>query len=128
DVDDHLAAAADAAGSAPVLTVDTTVGGESRFLPNGYTYSAATMLVLFVFVNAVTGGAQIAQHREQGLYERMLSAPVAPRAVIAGEAATFVLLALLQSALIVGVGALLFGVGWGDPLAAVALIGGWALV
>lgn len=127
-VDDHLDAAAEAAGSAPALVVETTVEGESRFLPTGFTYSTATMLVLFVFVNAVAGGADLVQHREQGLHERMLAAPVTPRAVIAGEAVTYLLIALLQSALIVGVGALLFGVRWGDPVAAAALVGMWAVV
>lgn len=128
EVADHLAAAARAAETTPALTVETTVGGEARFLPFGFTYSSATMLVLFVFVNALAGGGVIIQNREGGLYERMLAAPVTPRGVIAGEAATYLLLALLQSALIVGIGAVLFGVDWGDPLAAAALVVVWSAV
>jgi ABC-2 type transport system permease protein len=126
--DQHLTAAAAAADGAAPLTVETTVGGEARFLPLGFTYSSATMLVLFVFVNALAGGGVIIENRQRGLYERMLAAPVTPRAVIAGEATTYLLLALLQSALIVGVGTLLFGVDWGDPLAAAALVVVWATV
>jgi ABC-2 type transport system permease protein len=124
----HLAAAATAAEAVAPLTVETTVGGEARFLPLGFTYSSATMLVLFVFVNALAGGGMIIQNRELGLYERVLAAPVTPRAVIAGEATTYLLLALLQSTLIVGIGALLFGVEWGDPLAAGALVAVWSAV
>lgn len=45
-----------------------------------------------------------------------------------GETVAYVLLALLQSLLIVGIGALAFGVAWGDPLAAGVLITVWALV
>lgn len=40
----------------------------------------------------------------------------------------YLIFSLLQSVLIVAVGAVLFGVSWGDPLAAVVLIGTWAVV
>lgn len=126
--DDLLDEAAAAAEDTPAMTVSTTVGGEARFLPLGFTYSSATMLVLFVFVNALAGGGVIIENRRLGLYERMLAAPVTPRGVIAGEATTYLLLALLQSALIVAVGAGLFGVDWGDPAAAGALVVVWSAV
>jgi ABC-2 type transport system permease protein len=42
--------------------------------------------------------------------------------------APFALIALVQSALIVGVGAGVFGVSWGNPLAAATLVIVWALV
>jgi len=125
---DHLVSATRAAEVAEPLTVTTTVQGESRFLPLGFTYSSATMLVLFVFVNAVAGGGMVIQNRRLGLYERMLAGPVTTRGVIVGEATTYLLLALLQSALIVGVGAALFEVDWGDPVAATALILVWSAV
>lgn len=125
---DHLAEARTAAQAVAPLTVETTVGGEARFLPLGFTYSSATMLVLFVFVNALAGGGMLIQNRQLGLHERVLAAPVTPRAVIAGEATAYVLLALLQSTLIIGIGALLFGVDWGDPLAAGALVAVWSAV
>lgn len=125
---DHLAVAAALAEEAPPLQVRTSVGGESRTLPLGFSYSSSTMLVLFVFVNAVAGGATIVQNRQLGLYERMLAAPVSAGGVIAGETASYLLLALLQSLVIVGIGAVLFQVSWGDPLAAAALVVVWAAV
>jgi ABC-2 type transport system permease protein len=127
-VADHLARAQAATAGVEPLTVDTTVSGESRFLPAGFTYSAASMLVLFVFINAVAGGGVIVENRRLGLYERMLAAPVTPRAIVAGETFTYVLIALLQSLLIVAVGGLLFEVDWGDPLAAMALVLTWSTV
>jgi ABC-2 type transport system permease protein len=125
----ELVTAAEAAAAAtPPLAVTTTVGGESRFLPMGFTYSSATMLVLFVFITAVAGGGTIIQNRRFGVYERMLAGPVSTRSVVAGEAVSFLLVSVLQSVIIVGVGAVLFEVDWGDPLAAVALVATWSAV
>jgi ABC-2 type transport system permease protein len=128
DAAELVAAAESAAAATPPLAVTTTVGGESRFLPMGFTYSSATMLVLFVFITAIAGGGTIIQNRRFGVYERMLAGPVTTRAVVAGEAVSFLVVSMLQSAIIVGVGALLFEVDWGDPLAAGALITTWAAV
>jgi ABC-2 type transport system permease protein len=97
-------------------------------LPQGYSYSAPTELVLFVFLSALAGGAAIIETRRLGMYERMLAGPVRARTIIAGEAMTYFLLALVQSALIIVVGAIAFGVSWGNPLAAAALVITWALV
>ncbi len=107
-----------------------TVQAESRAntLPGGFGYSAPTQLVLFVFINALAGGAAIIETRRLGMYDRMAAAPVRPRTIIAGETLTYVSLALLQSLLIVGVGAIVFGVSWGNPLAALVLVLTWAIV
>lgn len=111
------------------IAVETdTVDGDSDYLPLGFGYSAPTMLVLFVFINALAGGAAMIQTRRLGIYDRTLAAPVRPRDVVLGEALLYLLLALMQSVLIVVAGSLLFGVGWGDPVAAAALIAAWALV
>ena len=97
-------------------------------LPEGFSYSAPTMLVLFVFLNAILGSTSIITNRRLGLYERMLAGPVRSGVVVAGEALGLVVVALVQAVLIVAVGALAFGVSWGDPLGAAALVGVWALV
>jgi ABC-2 type transport system permease protein len=113
----------------PVVPVRTeVVNRKSNFLPLGYNYSAPTMLVLFVFVNALAGGAAIIQTRRYGIFSRALAAPIRPRDLILGEALCYLTLAILQAVLIVVVGAVLFGVSWGNPLAAIALVGMWALV
>ena len=108
----------------------TTVRADSSAatLPQGYSYSAPTELVLFVFLSALAGGATIIETRRLGMYERMLAGPVRARTIIAGEALTYFLLAIVQSMLIVTVGSLAFGVSWGNPLGAALLIIAWALV
>jgi ABC-2 type transport system permease protein len=113
----------------PVVPVRTqVVNSKSNFLPLGYNYSAPTMLVLFVFINALAGGAAIIQTRRFGIFARALAAPVRARDLVLGETLCYLTLALGQALLIVVVGAVMFGVSWGNPLAAAALIGMWALV
>jgi len=97
-------------------------------LPEGFSYSAPTELVLFVFINAVAAGAAIIETRRLGMYDRMMGAPLRPGTVVLGETLTYVALALLQTVLIVTVGAVAFGVSWGNPLAAGVLLVLWALV
>ncbi|HEU4947203.1 MAG TPA: ABC transporter permease [Kribbella sp.] len=109
-----------------VRTENVAVG--SDYLPTGFGYSAPTMLVLFVFINSLAGGAAVVQTRQLGIYNRALAAPVRARDIVAGETLAYFVLALAQSALIVGIGALLFGVSWGNPVAAGALITFWSLV
>lgn len=97
-------------------------------LPPGFEYSAPTELVLFVFLTAVAGGAAVVESRRLGVYERILAAPVRARTIVIGESVTALLIAAAQSALIVLVGSAVFGVSWGNPLAATALLLLWCLV
>ena len=104
------------------------VDSHSNTLPEGFSYSAPTMLVLFVFLNALAGGATIIETRRLGMYERMATAPIHNGTIILGETLTYFCIALVQALLIVLVGALVFGVSWGSPVAAAALILLWAMV
>jgi len=124
-----LAAARSLQRETPVMAVRTeVVNSKSETLPVGYSSSAPTMLVLFVFLNALAGGAAIIQTRKWGIFSRALAAPIRPRDLVLGEGICTLALALIQSVIIVLVGAVMFGVSWGDPLAAAALVGMWALV
>ena len=128
-LDAGFAAADRAAAVLPAITVRTrSVDARSNILPLGFSYSAPTMLVLFVFINAFTSGAAIIETRRLGVYSRALAAPIRSATIVLGETIGYLALALLQSALIVAVGALAFGVSWGDPLAATVLVGTWAVV
>ncbi len=104
------------------------VDAKSNFLPNGFSYSAPTMLVLFVFINSVAFGAWAIDTRQLGVHDRALAAPVQPRAIVLGEALAALSVAVIQSVLIVAIGAAVFGVSWGNPLAAAVLVVMWALV
>jgi ABC-2 type transport system permease protein len=128
-LDQNLATTRSLQRQTPVVPVRTeVVNRKSNVLPLGYNYSAPTMLVLFVFINALAGGAAMIQTRRFGIFARALAAPIRPRDIVLGETLCYLTLALGQALLIVLVGAVLFGVSWGNPLAAAVLIGLWALV
>jgi ABC-2 type transport system permease protein len=113
----------------PAVGVRTdVVDSGSDILPAGFGYTAPTMLVLFVFVNALAGGAAMIQTRGLGLYGRIMAAPVRSSQVVLGEGLGFLMLSLLQSCFIVLIGWLVFGVSWGNPLAAGVLVVAWAMV
>lgn len=116
----------DASPRIAVRTENVSTG--SDFLPTGFGYSAPTMLVLFVFINSLAGGAALIQTRRLGIHARALAAPIRTRDLVVGELLGYLVLALVQSALIIAIGSLLFGVSWGNPLAAGALVLIWALV
>ena len=104
------------------------VQSQRHVLPEGFSYSAPTMLVLFVFLNALAGGAVIIETRRLGMYERIAAAPVTPASIVFGESLTYVAIAIVQSVLIVSIASVVFGVSWGDPVAAALLIAAWAFV
>ena len=127
--DNGLTLADRARSLAPVIGVrTTTVNSTSNFLPLGFNYSAPTMLVLFVFINSLAGGAIVISSRKYGVLDRALASPARARDLVLGETLTLFTLAALQTLLIVGIGGLAFGVSWGNPLAAAALVTVWALV
>ncbi len=105
-----------------------TVGRQTLQMTNKYEYTAPSNLVLFVFVNSLTGGGALVESRRLGVTRRMLAAPITAGTIVLGAGFVRLLVALLQSALILGVGALAFGVHWGDPLAAGALVLSFALL
>ena len=121
-------AAALQGGGAQVVVASRQADARANVLPQGFEYSAPTELVLFVFLSALAGGANIIDSRRLGIYERVAAAPVRASTVIVGEAFAFAAIALVQAALIVLVGAVVFGVSWGNLPAAAVLVVVWALV
>jgi ABC-2 type transport system permease protein len=95
---------------------------------SAFAYPAPANLVLFVFVNTVAVGSVLADDRSKGLTRRLLATPHGTGVILAGIGAARLAFALVQSALIVVIGALAFGVGWGDPLAAALLVVLFAVV
>jgi ABC-2 type transport system permease protein len=93
-----------------------------------YSYPAAANLVLFTFINTLAVAGVIVEGRRLGVTRRILAGPASPGTVVAGYAASRFVVALFQGALVVVAGALLFGVRWGDPLAAAALVVAFSVV
>jgi ABC-2 type transport system permease protein len=88
----------------------------------GFDYTAPANLVLFVFVNTLVVGAILASDRQQGITRRLLATPHGTGTILAGIGAAKLLYALAQSAVIVVVGSVVFGVDWGDPVGATLVV------
>ncbi len=116
--------AADAPSGVTIQSV-----GEARFASQGaFALTSAQNLVLFTFITALTSATLLVRARETGVLRRALTAPVSSRSIVVGVGAGWLVLALVQTSIIVAVGALAFGVDWGDPVAATALVVVFALV
>ncbi len=125
DVSDEEAAAA-AAQIQPTLpgvaVTITDVGDARQGDLSAFSLTAPQNLVLFVFINAMAGGASLVRMRRMGVLRRVLAGPIGSGDVVIGVTVAWFAVSLIQSLLIVTVGAVAFGVSWGDPLAAAVLV------
>jgi ABC-2 type transport system permease protein len=126
------AAAAAEAGYATVPGVEvsvTRVGEPGMFTGfSQFTLGASTQLILFMFLTSMTAAGRLVFTRQIGVSRRMVSTPTSAWTIVAGEALGRYLVAMLQAAYIVAMTSLVFGVSWGDPLAAAAIIALFGLV
>lgn len=93
------------------------LGGMGRF-----DLGASSQLVLFVFITSLTAAAGLIQERNRGLVTRMLSTPTHTRQIVLGIALGRFGVALFQGAYIMFGALLLFGVDWGHPVGALAVL------
>jgi ABC-2 type transport system permease protein len=113
-------------GSISVTAVD--VGDRGGGEIGQFSRTAPQNLVLFTFITALTSATLLVKARRTGILRRALASPTSLGVQLAGLAGGWFVICLLQSLLIVLVGAVGFGVSWGDPLAAAALIVVFALL
>lgn len=110
------------AGALPPLDVAVTDVGEQRDESlSEFALTAPQNLVLFVFINAMAGGAALVRMRRRGVLRRVMAGPVSATDIVLGITAAWFLVSLMQSALIMAVGAIAFDVSWGDPVGAFLL-------
>lgn len=83
---------------------------------------AVQQVALFVFLTSLTAASQLILTRQLGVASRMMATPTPLSSVVMGETLGRFLIALTQAIFIVLATALLFGVRWGDPLAAALII------
>jgi ABC-2 type transport system permease protein len=90
--------------------------------------SASSQLLLFVFLNSLNAAVWLVEARRLGVERRLLATPTPVPVIVTGELLGRFAIALLQALIIVAGAALLFGVDWGDPAAAAAVIVSFSLV
>jgi ABC-2 type transport system permease protein len=102
--------------------VASEVRGDSEFA-SGSTQSSAGFTVMFIMFVTFGGASGILEEREQGTLRRLLITPNRKSQLIVGKILGIVITAVLQAAILVGIGAVFFGVPWGsDPLAVTLLL------
>ncbi len=118
----ELAAKIDEAG--PLLTVKQEAVGEPFALAGlgKFDLGAYSELLLFIFLTSMTGSAALIQSRQLGISRRMLSTPTPVRTILVGESLGRFGVAMVQGLVIMLGSAVVFGVDWGDPLAAAAIL------
>lgn len=89
---------------------------------------ASQQLVLFMFLTSLAGSAALIQTRRLGVARRMLSTPTSTFSIVGGEATGRFAVAIIQGVYIMVGTLLIFGVNWGDPLGAIAVLIMFALV
>ena len=121
---DLVGVAQEAAAAIPAIEVTATVAGESLFPATGSSFDlgAPSQLILFMFLTGLTGSVTLIGTRRLGVAGRMLSTPTSSRTIILGELLARLAISLVQGIYIVAVSAAFFGVHWGDPVAAVAIV------
>ncbi|MGB5951141.1 MAG: ABC transporter permease [Ornithinimicrobium sp.] len=123
-VDDALDQAEESLTPA-TLQVDSVdeISEEFAGLAGQFDQSAASQLLLFVFIASLTGSATLIQARRYGVVGRVLSAPVTTLQIIGGQALGRFTIAAFQGVYIMVATTLLFNVEWGSwPLALLVLV------
>lgn len=117
-------AAEGAAGIVGRVEVAVTTTGEETFPDDlgGADVGAPSQLVLFVIVTGLSGSYVLIQDRIDGLLARLAATPTGPGAIIAGAVLGRFLIGLAQGVAILAGSTLLFGVDWGDPVGAAAVV------
>ncbi len=127
---DALERAAGTVANVSGVQVKSTSVGEELFgeLTGTFDQGASTGLLLFIFLNSLTGAIGLIETRRLGVSRRMLSTPTSTGVILFGEAFGRLAIALTQGLIIVIGSALIFGVDWGNPAGAALVLIVFSLV
>ena len=129
--DSSLAAARDLTASAPVRieTTSAVEADDSSF--NGYAFAASGQLILWTLIPLLGTAALFAFERETGTLQRLLTTATRKPTYLSGVITGQLGMGLVQMAILVGFGALVLKIDWGEnppALAAVLVAFGLAAV
>jgi ABC-2 type transport system permease protein len=119
-----------AAATVPPVVVRLTQPDGSRYVTTvgRFQAGASTMLLLFIFLNSLSGASWLIETRKLGIARRILSTPTSVRTLLAGQLLGRFAVAIVQALIIVLGSLLFFGVSWGNPLGTAAVIFAFSLV
>ena len=110
------------------VVVQEPDGSPYETASNRFELGAATQLLLFVFLNSLSGAVWLIETRRLGVARRMLSTPTSTGTILAGQVLGRLTIALAQALIIIVGSMLFFGVSWGDPAGTAAVVISFALV
>jgi ABC-2 type transport system permease protein len=115
---------ADAWERPPVTVSAETVGRtlEERLPPGGYSHSSPAMALMWVLLNGLMASSFLVSERREKTLMRLFTAPVRRSEIIVGNLAWRFVVGLVQMWFLIGFGALVFGVDWGDSPTALLLV------
>jgi ABC-2 type transport system permease protein len=125
-----LARARAAALATPRVQVRLTAPDGSAYTTTASRFGAgaSTQVLLFIFLNSLSGAVWLIETRRLGIARRILSTPTSTGTLVAGQLLGRLAIALVQALIIVLGSLLLFGVDWGNPLGTAAVILSFSLV
>lgn len=106
------------------ITVTTSTTGD-RLFPEGtegFDVGAPSQMVLFVILTGLSGSYALILTRQLGLGTRMMTSPTSVTTIIVGEAVGRFVIGLVQGVYVLVATNILFGVSWGDPVGAAAVV------
>jgi ABC-2 type transport system permease protein len=102
-------------------TMTASATRSSELKASATTQYSMGFTVFFVVMVALSGAGGIIEERELGTLRRLLATPSSRGQIIGGKVMGVASIASFEAAVLVGFGALLFGVPWGNSPAAVIL-------
>jgi ABC-2 type transport system permease protein len=124
----NLDAANQALSNPPAHAELVQGNGQNVAVVSAFKQSAAGQLVTWVLITLLGGSEVFVNERVGGTLKRLLTTPSSKATIITGKIVGRFLLGAVQMALLVGFGALVFKINWGqDPLALTVILAAFAL-
>ncbi len=89
----------------------------------GFQHSSPAMALMFVLLNGLMLSSVLVTERREKTLSRLLAAPVRRSEIVIANLAWRFIVGTVQLWFLIGFGALVFGVDWGDSMLALALVG-----
>jgi ABC-type Na+ efflux pump permease subunit len=107
----------------PLVGLEVTTAGEGRPVPRGRAQSVPGMLTMSVLMMTIIyGGVFLTLEKQEGTLRRQMTLPVKRGHVIAGKLGGRLLIALLQSVVLLVAGKFLFGLSFGSSFIGLVLL------
>lgn len=104
------------------LEVERAASSPSNQMIGGFQQASAGQLVTWVLITLIGASGVFVNERLGGTLRRLLTTPTRRITIMAGKIGGRYLMGLVQMALLIGAGALLFGVEWGRSPAALIIL------